>query len=372
MARNLKLGPVEATKGAAARRVAALVGGEPLWFESADTALDASAEALAGCVLMPAVAAGQRLEIAGPVSALWLNHLTEMMAIWRQWWGYPVLPPQAPTLPQPRPQACGTALCFTGGVDSFYTLLCGPQRPDLLLFVQGYDITLADSRRMSTWERSLREVATELGTRAVVLRTNLRLHPLAKRCGWNRWHGGPTAATGHLLAGQAGTLLISSSFPPSYGHRWGSHACLDPLWSSERLSVVHWGATHSRLGKIREIIGHDLVRQHLRVCWENRVADGNCSRCDKCLCTMALIALCGAHVRVPVFDWNGSLAEHLDRVPRTQFIYTYAELLEHESSGALATAIRALLERTAARVTFRERATALLQRLRRVSAPRTP
>ncbi len=73
-----------------------------------------------------------------------------------------------------------------------------------------------------------------------------------------------------------------------------------------------------------------------------------------------------------MFDWGGSLAERLDRVPRTQFIYTYAELLEHETSGPLATAIRALLQRTAAGVTLRERATALLRHLRRAYAKRTP
>ena len=362
MARTLELGPVEATTDGGMHRVAADLGGERLWFESADLAPDEGAEALACCALMPAVAARERLEIAGPVSPVWLTRIGQMLGIWQQWWGYPVLPPRAPALRQARPRASGTALCFSGGVDSFHTLLCGPSRPDLLAFVHGYDIPLADQRRMTVWEQSLREVASEVGARAVVLRTNLRQHRLARRCGWTRWHGGATAATGHLLAGQAGTLLISSSFPPGYGYRWGSHCELDPLWSSERLAVVHYGETYSRLAKVRGIVSHDLARRHLRVCWENRLAAGNCSRCDKCLCTMALIATCGAHAQVPTFDWSGSLAERLDRLPRTQFIYTYAELLTQEPDGPLASAVRSLLQRTAARVTWREQAAYLLQR----------
>jgi hypothetical protein len=352
---TLAMGPVAAGSGAGGHRVEVDIGGERLWFESSDAVLDGGAEAAAGAVLLPAAAAGKRLEIADPVSPEWMANVARMMEIWREWWGYPPLPPRTAARPPAGARAGGTALCFTGGVDSFHTLLCGPARPDILAFVHGYDIPLTDRPRMAAWERSLREVAAEVGARAVVLRSNLRRHPLSAAGEWDRSHGGALAAAGHLLAGQAGTLLVSSSFPAGYPYKWGSHSRLDPLWSSDRLAVVHWGETRSRVGKVREIAGHELARRHLRVCWENRAAAPNCSRCDKCLCTMALIAAAGADGRFPVFDWSGSLAGRIDRLPRTRFVFTYRELLESGPERKLARAVRSLLERTAGRPTLLER-----------------
>ena len=349
MKRSLTLGPVIAREEAGTRRLRVEVGGEPLWYESADVALDTGAEGPACAVLLAAAAAGRPLEISGPVSALWLANTGRLMERWREWWGYPVLPCQARVLTQARLRVDGTALCFTGGVDSFHTLLCGPVKPDLLAFVHGYDIPLDDPRRMVAFEPSLREVAAATGARAVVLRSNLRQHRVVAACPWEQSHGGALAAIGHLLAGQVGTLLLSSSFPTTYDMQWGSHWQLDPLWSSERLTVAHWGATHSRVGKVRDLAAQELAQRHLRVCWENRSAAGNCSRCDKCLCTMALIDAFGARDRFRGFDWPGSLADPIDRVPWTRFVRTYGELLALGVGPRLAASIRSLLVRTAHR-----------------------
>jgi hypothetical protein len=352
MDRSLELGPAIARNKAGACGIEIGLEGGQIWFESRDSVLDDGIEAAAGSLLMPAAAAGRRLKIRGPVSAVWLANLGRMMEIWRRWWDYPVLLPAAEVLSEARPSAAGVALCFTGGVDSFHTLLCGPVKPDVLAFVHGYDIALDDHRRIAAFEPSMRDVAAAAGARAVLLRSNLRLHPLSAACDWEQSHGGAIAAIGHLLAGQVGTLLVSSSFPTTYGYNWGSHWQLDPYWSSDRLTVVHHGATHSRLGKVREIAGHELVQRHLRVCWENRAPAGNCSRCDKCLCTMALVASCGSTGRYSVFDWSDSLADRLGRLPLTRFILTYGELLESGPDRRLAAAIRSLLKRTAGKPTF--------------------
>jgi hypothetical protein len=349
MPRSLKLGPVVAQADDGRRRLRMDLGGRPLWFESADADLDDGIEAGASAVLMAAVAAGRPLEIAGAVSTQWLANADRLLEIWRDWWGYRVLRPQASVLPATRPRAPGAALCFSGGVDSFHTLLCGPVKPEVLAFVHGYDIALGDASRLASFEPALRQVAATAGAQAVVVRSNLRQHRAVAGCPWQRSHGGALAAVGHLLAGRVGSLLLSSSFPTTYDMKWGSHWQLDALWSSDRLEVVHWGATHSRVAKVREIAGHDLAQRHLRVCWENRAPSGNCSRCDKCLCTMALIEACGARARFPVFDWPGSLADHIDRVPWTRFVRTYVELLDGGVPRRLAESLRSLLERTARR-----------------------
>jgi hypothetical protein len=143
-------------------------------------------------------------------------------------------------------------------------------------------------------------------------------------------------------------LLIASSFPTHYGYHWGSHADLDPLWSSDRLRVVHHGATHSRVGKMLAIAGHEWVQRHLRVCWENRTPTGNCSRCDKCLGTMVTIVACGGQDRFRTFDWPLSLVDRLNQLPATRFIHTYEELLDADLPPSLAEAVRALLRRSTA------------------------
>ena len=327
-------------------RVVADVAGEPVWYESSDVVLDDGSEALASSMLLAAALGGQRLEVAEPVARAWIDNVERLLSIAADWWDVPTVVPDAPTIDEPRPRSDGVALCFTGGVDSFHSLLCVEPKPDVLAFVQGYDIGLTDQPRMEAWEPDFRRIADVAGAAPVVIRSNLRSHHVFGARHWPLVHGGALAAVGHLLADRAGTLLISSGAPASYQVRWGSHEQLDPLWSSDRVQVVHEGGSHSRLAKVRAIVDSPLVQRSLRVCWENRSVAGNCSRCDKCVSTMVLVALAGAADRVEVFDWDGSLAGRVDDVAETRFLRTYAEVLEEDIDDELARAVRSLLQRT--------------------------
>lgn len=342
----VRIGPVERRSVDGRHRVVADVAGEPLWFESDDVLLDDGPEALASATLLAAALGGRGLDIAQPVARTWVDNVERLLTTAAEWWDVPVVVPEGPTVDEPRPRADGVALCFTGGVDSFHTLLCGQPTPDVLAFVHGYDVDLTDEPRMAGWDQDLRHVADAVGADPVVIRTNLRAHPVHAGRHWPTVHGGALAAVGHLLADRAGTMLISSGAPASYQVRWGSHEELDPLWSSDRVGFVHEGGDHSRLAKVRAIVDSPLVQRSLRVCWENRTAVGNCSRCDKCVLTMVLVAIAGAADRVEVFDWDGTLAGHVDAVPQTRFVRTYAEVLEQDLDAELARAVRSLLRRT--------------------------
>ena len=342
MNRPVIVGPVE---GGSAR-VDTRIDDAGVWFESADGALDTSAEAAGSAVLLPAVRRRRRLRIIGqPVSAVWRTNVVRLMEVWREWWGYPVLEPHVDVRTEVRPRADGTVLCFTGGLDSFYSLLRGERLPDALAFVQGYDIPLGDRVRQAAWDAALTRVAAATGTRAIRLRSNVRTHPLVARSQWDRAHGGALAAIGHLLSSAAGTLVIASSAPVRYGHAWGSHESTDRFWSSDRLLVVHHGASQSRIEKLQAIGGERLVQQHLRVCWENRVPAGNCSTCDKCVSTMVMIAACADPSRFDTFDWSVPVERRLDRLRSTRFVRTYGELLHLPLPATLATAIQSLLRR---------------------------
>ncbi|MDQ3804974.1 MAG: hypothetical protein M3416_14235, partial [Acidobacteriota bacterium] len=129
---------------------------------------------------------------------------------------------------------------------------------------------------------------------------------------------------------------------------WGSHWQTDPLWSSDRLEVVHVGAELPRSDKLRAIAREPLVREHLRVCWENLAPEGNCSRCEKCLRTRLMLADCGELENFPVFEGADTLARHLDSLPAIRGRgRVFGKLLERgRLTPEVETALRRLIKRT--------------------------
>jgi hypothetical protein len=290
----------------------------PLWFRCADAPLEPVAEGFASALLIPAAAAGRPLALDAPLDPRWRGGAKAILDRARTWWGFEGAVTGADGgAPDPPAPARSTALCFSGGVDSLWTLLRGPERVDLLLHVTGYDVRLHEADRAAAVEEQVRAVAAEAGIPALVLETNLRDHPAADAAPWNAAHGGALAAAGHVLAGTAGRLLISASFARVVDQPWGSRWDLDQHWSSARLEVVHVGDDLYRSDKLRQIAAEPLVRDRLRVCWEHRSPALNCSRCEKCVRTMAVLCTAGRLEESRVFDRSVPLADRIDALPET-------------------------------------------------------
>lgn len=332
-------------------RVQCLVDGEPLWFESPDMSFSASIEAFGSALLLAAAAQEMRLEFEVRPDDRWLRNTEQALAVAAEWWGYARLVPtvieDAATVSSPS-KASGAALCFSGGVDSFYTLLRANQRVDHLVFVQGYDMQLTDSVRAAAAEHSLRCVAAELGIEPVLVRTNLRAHHVARNANWEHVHGGALATVGHLMREHIQQLLISASYPYVLDRPWGSHWKLDPCWTSSRLSVQHIGAEKWRAEKLVALLDEALVRKHLRVCWENLSPSGNCGRCEKCLRTMLILDSHGRLADFPVFPSASTLVENLGRLPRLRphLLEIYSDFLELDLSADVRCALKSLIERS--------------------------
>jgi len=298
-------------------RVEAEVDGVGIFFESADAEPVASIEAFAGPFVLPALEQGRVLRLDDAPSATWLANARRLVDLYRRWWGYAGPDPLGgvearPDAGAPRPEG---AQCFSGGIDSFYTLRSSPHRRDVLLGLIGFDIALSDERRERAFTASLREVAAESGRRAVVLRTSIRSHPLLEGLSWDREHGSVLAAAGHALSGAIGSLVIPSSWGPTWTEGWGSHWDADPLWSSDQLRVIHDDASLERWDKVPPLADDPLFFRHLRVCWENRVPAGNCGLCEKCLRTRVLFARYGMSERgEAVFDTTLPLVASLDEL----------------------------------------------------------
>jgi hypothetical protein len=344
-------------------RVSADVDGEPVWFESRDFELEPVAEAWATAFTIPALERRARLTLDAPVDGVWLDNIVAVQDLLREWWDYPLRLPLAEGRDAP-PAAEGgeTALFFSGGADSFYTLLCGGHPVDRLVLIQGFDFGLDAEARHAAVERSLREIAEARGIAATVVRTNARAHPLVREMPWERAHGGVLAGVGHALGGAVRRVLISSSISLRSGRPWGSHFRLDPMWGSARRSFQSVGQERRKGEKLRAIAPDPLVHDHLRVCWQNAAHDGNCSKCNKCVYARLVLADCGVLERCRTFHGAATLVADIDALPRAkQRPGGYQELLDGWRHGEPPTApphgshltpemrraIRDLLERTA-------------------------
>lgn len=291
--------------------------GAPLYFESDDVVLRPAAEAFATALFLPALKARVRIAIDAPLDPIYLTRSQRVLPVVREFWGYrgrsPLRGAAASTDFVERSDAVG--LCFTGGVDSFHTLLHEPKPVDALVYVAGFDISLDDPARLAAWERSFREIADRIGKKAIVVRTNLRTHPSFARPGWERTHGAALAAVGHVLSHALGRLRIAPTWRYDDPRPWGSSFRLDPHWSSGWIVIEHGDASLSRRDKIPRIADSPLVRRNLRVCWENRTREANCSSCQKCLRTMVGLAACGVLDECETFDHSESLEARIDRLP---------------------------------------------------------
>ncbi len=349
--RTVEVGSIAVSDTACGRRVTACVDGTPVWFESRDLALSAAPEAFASAFLIPALHRGARLRLADALDAGWTANMDRLLPVLGEWWRYPALAPAAPapaTAPRAAPARDGSALFFSGGLDSFYSLLASGERPAVLVTVHGFDVALDDAPRRAAVAATLRDVGAALGRRTALLRTNVRGHPLMRAAPWERTHGGVLAGAAHLLRDEAGEALVSASISTSHTRPWGSHWRTDPLFSSGRLRIRQVGSDKRRWQKVRAIADEPLAQRHLRVCWQNRDEARNCSRCEKCLITRLMFADCGALDRFPVFDGTATLARDLDALPvlheRLASLVLIVE--ERHIGGEILRAAEALLRRT--------------------------
>lgn len=338
------------------RRVSAEVNGAPVWFECDDLPLTAVPEALAGAFLIPALHTRAHLKVDAPLDAAWHAATARLVEIFAEWWGYPrehpcgPAPPSIGASPLRRQSPGSVAQCFTGGVDSFYSLLHGENRPQCLMFVHGYDISLADIHRARHTDAMLRTVAAERGLRAAVLRTNLREHPLFNAVSWERTHGAALAACGLLSKEHIERLVVpaTSITPP-----WGSTPDSDPLWSLPGVvEIAHADAAVHRRQKTLTLAHEPLVQRHLRVCWENQAPAGNCSACEKCLRTMALLEAAGQLERYHrVFDVATPLSQRIDRLRPVagHLLFVWSDIAGRNVRPETRAAIHRLLRRSRVR-----------------------
>jgi hypothetical protein len=265
-------------------------------------AVQASADAFLPILLPAAMASGLPLRIEAPVSAEVLaaaRRVSNVMASWFPDWGELALETPDNGAPSVSNAASAArAAFFSGGVDSFHTLLCRR--------VHGFDLALAEQTKADLVKRSLLCVAAEAGMSLLMLRTNLRAFT-DRWVSWDRHQcGAALAAVALLLSPHLKQVVIPSSYSLPFLHPYGSHPGLDSLWSIPGLELLHDTFVEDRSAKAMAIAPWALARRHLRVCWQPSMPDFNCGRCRKCLTTYAILrGYCSG------YDWP-TFPDHLD------------------------------------------------------------
>lgn len=271
--------------------------------------LTPTADAALAAVAMPAMRHGGRLRMSDPVSPRLLRGQREYQGIQRAWsldwvFGDPLheVEVAAPARdPEPHPAKGRVAAFFSGGVDSWGTVLGNPELTDLI-FVRGFDLAyegphagLADEV-----EGRLRGAAGELGMPLHVVSTNLR-EMSDPNVLWDLYYGSANAAVALFLAPLFDRVLIASDADYEVQGRWGTNWLVDQNWSTEELEIVSDGGGRSRMDRLRRLAEDPVACRSLRVCWENPGGVYNCGRCRKCLMTMIGLEAIGARERVASF-----------------------------------------------------------------------
>ncbi len=348
-----------------------------LWYRYAGLSAPPrdSGDAMAAAMLPAAMAVGEPCHVHAPLSPAATRGFGAAQTVLSEW--YPDMRPVAvestidapPDDDEDAPAADGgIACCFSGGVDSWFSLLRNIDRVTHLVLIRGFDVGLDNDPLWQASRERVVRVAEALGLRLVTCETNLRAVADRRHAEWGppfdgdfwgeRLHGAALASVALQIPDDIGTLIIPATHSRDQLKPWGSSPRLDPCWSSRKVRIAHDGHEADRMEKVRSIARSALALETLRVC-HNDVTEANCGRCEKCVRTMAALHLCGALRNALAFPRTDAL-RRLQRleVPR-HLTHHYHSL--HEEAKAVgdeqtARAVAAILglrfspERTAAEI----------------------
>ncbi len=291
------------------------------------------------------------LRIEGHVSAQLLGAVPRATDIIQAFWPGLFSPIDVIAEPhEPGPRTTVVASFFSRGIDSWFTALTHGDRPydgprlTHLIYVPSVDF-MYDEAHVARSKEATAAAARSIGLAPITVETNLRRHT-ERFLHWGYYHGAGLASVGLALGLRR--VLLSGAF--SYGQLEpeGSHPLLDPLWSTGRTDVVHYGANATRWDKVSYLADVPFTLRNLKVCFDANT-DGNCGRCTKCLTTMLMLTAAGVGDVAP-FDVPLAPARVARLEPRRWLLkQLHDQVLPAIRDRRLALAVRALLVREPAR-----------------------
>jgi len=298
------------------KRIVADVAGTEVFFES-NLPLFPAQEAFLCPFLAPAMKRGAGIKLPGPVDSVLLENLKIIRRQFSDWW--PNLSPveirvKKPLWPRRNAPAAPdhSALFYTGGVDSSYSLQQLHSRLRYVIFVEGLDIPLADTARLDAARKWLSSTVRECGVEFFTVRTNLREHPVFNEITWEITFVAALAGIAHAFSPLIRRMYVSANDVPA---PWGSTPELDPYWSSSLVSIDHFGAELTRLDRAISIARWQPIHGRLRVCWKNQSDQINCGYCEKCVRTRLELQAAGVTDGLASFPPGFPLLKAVQELP---------------------------------------------------------
>jgi hypothetical protein len=279
---------------------------ERYWFDFPDrvaASMTDGGDPWLACLLPVAVELGEPLVLRRPVDPTMLDSARERMAVWH-WWN----PSHAPVAIEadlavaPSDGPGRTASLFSGGVDSFYTVLTPRAAPidDLLVIHGAFDLMHAKREAFDRVQAKLQRAADALGKVLIPSATNLLHTRLGASDLAGMSQGSMMVAVPLALERRFGRVFVPASIDLDWHDGWGTHPVTDAMLSTSRTAVVEHGVAATRLEKTVFVARSDIALAALRVCLFTG-DETNCMRCEKCLRTAIVLDVLGVIDRAPAF-----------------------------------------------------------------------
>ena len=260
-------------------------------------------------LLLPSMSMCEPLIIDGPISPQLYSASSKIMDIFHSWdKSFKKIKIKAEDCVNVM-DPIANASFFSGGVDSFYTILKNAElhQNDAdsishLILIHGFDIPLNNEEMFNKVFKNIYKIGERLGKKVITVKTNLRDVTKAY-VKWGIYHGGALVSIALGLEKLLKKVYIASADSYAQLIPTGLTPYLDPLWSTENLIFEHDGAEATRLEKIQnKIIKSPVALENLRVCWKNVAQKFNCCECEKCLRTMISLSLLGVLEKCSTFN----------------------------------------------------------------------
>jgi hypothetical protein len=285
----------------------------PLWFRQPDAGEPAAAgDPFLAALLVPAMALNEDLQIDAPVSAPLLEAAQKRIGPVMQGWfpDFAEVSMGRSQVVDPVPPAASDAIgsFFSGGVDSWYTLLTRRDEISHVIFFHGFEIDVDDTALARVARENIALSARDLGKTVLPIASNVKqvaegeTRARLRRLGRERWSffsscyfGSMLVACGLCLAPPLRRVIVPGSWSERFVGSAGSHPLIEPNWSTPGVDFDLDGLEASRIDKIRSIAELDPgAFRRLRVC-VGRPSEGlNCGRCFKCIRTQLELRVVGA------------------------------------------------------------------------------
>jgi len=322
-----------------------------VWFRTGMGEINTSAEPFLPVALIPSMRKRWTVIVDGEISAILFQGLVKIQQVMSSWYRkFHRVRVKVATTANPGPNGQRpVAAFFSGGVDSFFTLLQHRNELTHLIFVHGFDLPLEAVQRREQMAENARQVARQLQLELIEVETNLRDFG-EQYVSWpEAFFGAGLASVALLLSPRFSRVYIPASVSNDQLIQLGSHPELDHHWGNGQVELVHDGAEFNRSAKIFEIASMPMVKSHLRVCYQPVEEGLNCGSCRKCLWTMLVLESIGCLDSVSSFPSTidlDALRLYLptDKHQRDRFYESIRRLEERNAKPELRELLAELLE----------------------------